>query len=72
MIRRTYVVTFGFGQILSGCYTKIVAASKEKARQRVRDEYGRMWAMLYDSEEEAGCAEYNLKFVPFGTPNGRR
>ena len=64
-----FIVTFGYGQPLAGCFTRIEAANAHEARGLIFKEYGNKWAFMYNSEEEAGVKQWGLKEVKFGTPN---
>lgn len=67
-----YYATFGFNQSLRNCYVKVEAESSAHARQRMVEQYGRLWAFLYDEDELESCIKrWNLTEVPFGTPNVR-
>lgn len=66
---KTYYFTFGFGQPLENCYTTIEAKSAEEARQAMVQFYGDRWSFQYNSAKEAGVKRWNLRYVPFKTPN---
>jgi len=69
-----FVVTFGAGQRLENCYSRIPKPkegpnSYDAARKRVVQEYGAKWAFIYDNEEAAGVERFDLIRLSFGTPN---
>lgn len=64
-----FIFTFGCGQPLKNCYVAITAEDRGAARVKMFEMYGPKWAMEYDSREAAGVYRFNLKEVPFGTPN---
>jgi hypothetical protein len=67
----TYYITFGAvhidknGNSLLNCYTTIEAENRTAAREKIFSEYGKKWAFMYDSPEEAGIMEYNLIYVAY-------
>jgi hypothetical protein len=59
---REWIFTFGFGQPHANCFTRIVGTFASAREEMVR-RYGRKWSMQYESEDEAGVKEWNLKEV---------
>ena len=64
-----HIFTFGFGHYLANCYTVIKAETAEQAREKMFEKYGRHWAFQYPSREAAGADRFDMREVPFGTPN---
>ncbi len=60
---KKFYFTFGFGQKYENCYTIIEAEDSSRAREIMFATFGRMWAFQYNSAEEAGVEEFNLKLV---------
>lgn len=65
-----FIFTFGFshtdpvtGESRAKKFTRIQAEDIEQARQRMNDTFGRQWAFVYESEEEAGVAKWGLTEV---------
>lgn len=58
-----FYFTFGCGQPHENCYHVIEAENWGKARDEMFRRFGAKWAMQYESAEEAGVAEYNLKEI---------
>jgi len=56
-----YVFTFGCNQQHQGCFHVIKAESSDEARSEMFRRFGGKWSMQYNSREEAGVYEYNLK-----------
>lgn len=55
--------TFGSGQPHEGCYYVIEAENPELARWKMFERFGTKWAIQYDSAEEAGVEEFNLREI---------
>ena len=75
MTMTEYIVTFGFdhvdpvtGESLSGCFVRVPAEVEWRAREYVKETYGRKWAMLYTDEEQAGVVKNGLTERPLRTP----
>ena len=62
-LSKTFYATFGCGQIHENCYIKILAGNEEEAREYMCRRFGTKWSMMYNSAEEAGVEEYNLKEI---------
>jgi len=65
-----FIFTFGFGQTdpvtgesRASTFARIEADDSEQARLRMLNTYGRQWAFMYESEEEAGVVEFGLTEV---------
>ena len=56
-----YVFTFGYGQRYKGMFYEIVAEDSEAARVEMFRLFGDKWAMQYNSREEAGVEQFNLR-----------
>jgi hypothetical protein len=55
--------TFGIGQPHENCYHVIEAENSEQARKKMFERFGSQWSMQYNSAEDAGVQEYNLKEI---------
>jgi hypothetical protein len=58
-----YCFTFGFGQEHEGGYHIVKADNAMEARKEMCRKFGRKWAMMYNSKEDAGVDEYGLHEV---------
>jgi len=56
-----YYFTFGHGQPYFGYYHVIEAESVSRAREQMFERFENKWSMMYNSAEEAGVEEHNLK-----------
>lgn len=63
-----WIFTFGqehydsvTGEPLKDRFVRITANNKFAARQQMIQRYGMRWAFQYNSEEEAGVAEFDLR-----------
>ena len=66
-----YIATFCQWSSLHCNFVSVEADSYGAARQKMFNTYKHEWAFLYDSEEAAGVHAFDLKEVPFGTPQTR-
>lgn len=63
---KNWYFTFCIGsqhQHSGGCYTIIDAPDYGTARERMVSKFGLDWAFQYESAEDAGVKEFNLKFI---------
>lgn len=58
-----YYFTFGCGQLFENCYVIISAKNSVDARAEMFRQYGKNWSMQYNSAEEAGVEEFNLRKI---------
>ena len=58
-----YYFTFGSGQPHENCYHVIKFDSPKSARCLMFERFGRKWAMMYTSAEEAGVEQFGLKEI---------
>jgi hypothetical protein len=72
MSQKVFYGTFGQAQVLRNNYVEVPAESYVEARQIMVDNYGTLWAFLYQPLDfDWAIARYTLKRVPLGTPNRR-
>ena len=60
---REFYFTFGCGQVHEGCYHIIFAKNASEAREDMNRKFGPKWSMMYNSAEEAGVEEFNLRRI---------
>ena len=60
---KKFYFTFGSGQPNADCYHVIPAENVKEARKEMFSKFGNKWSMHYDSAEEAGVKEFNLKEI---------
>lgn len=60
---KKFYFTFGFGQQHENGYHVIEAKNSEEARREMFRKFGTKWSMQYDSAEEAGVEEFNLREI---------
>lgn len=58
---KKYYFTFGHGQAYFGYYHVIEAEDEMSARELMVERFENKWSMMYESAEEAGVDEWNLK-----------
>jgi hypothetical protein len=72
MSQKVFYGTFGQAQVLRNNYVEVPATSYAEARQIMVDNYGTLWAFLYQPLDFSTAIEqWKLKKVPLGTPNRR-
>ena len=64
-----FIFTFGVNHPLGKCYVVVGVTDSTEARELMFRTYGSRWAFQYESREAAGVERYDLREVPFGTPN---
>jgi len=67
---REWIFTFGYGhthpktgQSLAKKFVRIHAPNGDRARDLMFQQFGRTWAMQYESEAQAGVEKYGLTEV---------
>ena len=61
-MKKDYYFTFGFGQGHDNCYV-VIHGTYQSARERMFEVWGSKWAMQYDSADDAGVDEFNLRKI---------
>lgn len=71
----TWIFTFGYdhkhpvtGDSLEDSYVKVHAETWMQARERMCASFGNRWAFQYSNEDTAKVKQYNLREIPFLTP----
>jgi len=60
---KRFYFTFGCGQIHENYYHVIEAKNENEARKQMNLRFDNKWSMVYNSAEEAGVDEFNLKEI---------